>query len=1694
MSSSYSEAALNYLTAGWTGVLPVPVETKFPPPTGYTGSMGVDTDRATVEGWMTIPSPQSIALRMPEGVIGIDVDHYDKTSATGNVVSKRGADTLAEYEAQWGPLPATWRSTGRGADNPSGIRFFRVPVGQKFATVLGDAIEIIQRHHRYAVVAPSHHSSGGQYEWFHPEFELRTHEGDNEFPVPTVAEMPMLPAGWVAGLSAHVNQNRTAPASSAQATSLLGAIAGDDRPMCSMMEIACNRAVGSLHASVSGTRHDTAMARTMRIVGLAAEGHTGGLVALQRARETWDIVTAGEGRDYEFDSLVDGAAAMAVGATGSATPKPLDPCDGASGAGIEVIVDPGEGNRVKTLIVEGLDDARMCAEYLEADSGTTVLGIAGRESWRKDGVPIPELRIVSGTLTVILLGPEVVRDRDVYTCALDLAEACKAKNAGGALFTQPPGTIGVRVSAYLNSLTEAERTPAVTHLIESGIGKPTRSMPKATRKVMGDGDASDLPPTNDTFLGTTWADENLDQFRIVTTDKAWISYRDGRWSADGAELAAGFSTMKFLHEQSEPISAAMLRSKGGDPETYEKLQRAYDGIMSTRKRQAVQSAAMVYGPVHVLRDRLDQHPTKWCAANGVLDLETGVVLPHDPELLLTTGSDVPYIKGYGCPRFDQFLGEVLPDENVRAFVLRIFAMAMYGKVLHQVLPVFIGEGRNGKGVLVKIMQAVFGSHARTINAKALLKRKFDAHEQEIAQLAGKRLAVAEETGQGAAWDIARVNEWTGGGRLSGRFMQGNSFDFTPSHTLLMVTNHRPSVGQGETAFWERYKEVPFTVSFAGREDPNLADHIVTHELPGVLNRLIEAGHEYRAHGLSEPNAVTFATADAKVDADNLARFCAEHIAVTNDEADRIVNAELYQKVDKWWSQNVRGELVPSSRMFPKEMRAALGFPVTMDNPRKLGQGTSVRRTWMGIRWLDEAGFEAPFRALPQSTAGSAVSGSGQSGHPNNDQGDPNGALPLVEGGTADNTAEEVQDRSDVFAGQGKNTDDTDDTASKVVSKVVAGGERQGNDPLVRSTDGFCVVPPVMASTTRADRQYQQSGSIETAPSGVVVLDLETGDADLQHDHPEPREFVRLAGHSNGSEVITDASTDSLVERLLSSRYVMGSNLVHFDLPVLARIDSRVDVLELTAQHRVFDTMIAESVLNPILNDKRPNAVGRAMVHFKLDAACERYGIPGKTDNAKALAKEHGGFDQIPRDVLDPYLRGDVTASRGLAAVLMKMMNRAPQSLQDYVWREHEVHALASTMGAIGIQVDQELLQRRFWAGFGKKQALTRKLIDKYDIPTTKADGKPADSPAATKDGKAALLAAFESLGVPERVMVRTKASKAHPNGQVAFGGEIMRELAEKCEQVGHPNAVEIGLLCDTIADIAGVRTVYGTALDALCSDGRVHPQVATFQSSGRWSTTRPGLTVFGKRKGKVIERAVFTATGPNAWESETVLFAIDLSQIDARSVAVLSQDYAYMDIFGIDPVTGEPRDSHAEVALAVWGDREMRERAKPISHGWNYNMGIEKLAATAGSRAVADEFHAAMERNFPRLVAWKSEMVEAASTGNYMDNGFGRMMLPDPDRAYNQGPALMGQGCARDVMMKCFLNLRPELRRMLRIQVHDEAIFEIPKDNAVEIRREIEAAFNFEFTPPSMPDARPIQVIAEAGQFAYRWSECYKKG
>jgi DNA polymerase-1 len=444
----------------------------------------------------------------------------------------------------------------------------------------------------------------------------------------------------------------------------------------------------------------------------------------------------------------------------------------------------------------------------------------------------------------------------------------------------------------------------------------------------------------------------------------------------------------------------------------------------------------------------------------------------------------------------------------------------------------------------------------------------------------------------------------------------------------------------------------------------------------------------------------------------------------------------------------------------------------------------------------------------------------------------------------------------------------------------------------------------------------------------------------------------------------------------------------------------------------------------------------------------------------------GGHDKIPVDDerYRDYLNGDLRAIEGLITTLPR---------GEYAKREHMVASILGRITLNGFRVDQDLLAERIENGAETKRELLEILRDDYDLPlgefvwTGRGKNKEEHwedfaSPLSTLSGRQWLLDVFDAYGV--RNPPRTA------DGRLAIGSNTLEDMRES--SATHPDLKRI---LEMMGTITGTRTVYQTLSDHMV-DGWVHPLTTMGQASGRSSTTNPGLTVFGKRGGRYVERMVLVPDN-----DDEVLISVDYAQADMRAVAGLSQDKNYMDL------VAPGRDPHAELAIQLFGDARFREQIKPVAHGANYGEGANKLISAGHDPALVRKFFEERKRNYPRLLEWQDEVRAIGQAGKLLDDGFGRMMRCDPARAYTQAPALMGQGCAGEFLREGLLNLDkldPRYRFMLKVTVHDEAVASVPRSEWKAIMDDFVKAFTFEW--------RGVPILADGEGPGQNWGELSK--
>ncbi|MGE0976225.1 phage/plasmid primase, P4 family [Bacillus cereus] len=407
---------------------------------------------------------------------------------------------------------------------------------------------------------------------------------------------------------------------------------------------------------------------------------------------------------------------------------------------------------------------------------------------------------------------------------------------------------------------------------------------------------------------------------------------------------------KHWHEDSkrqiEAITAKTLRAIYGEAKaTEDKYQSKllHDWAKKCERRSIrINSILDVRPMVSVKKKELDSHSFLFNCENGVIDLKTGELLPHDRDLLLTKISPIKYDRNAECPNWKAFLESIFktpagePDQELINYLQKAIGYSLTGVTKEQVMFFLFGNGRNGKSTFINIIQDLLGDYGRQTNSDTFLKKRNDSGiNNDVARLDGARFVSAVESEEGQQLSEALVKQITGGEKMSARFLRQEYFEFTPEFKVFFTTNHKPIVKGSDEGIWRRIMLIPFTVTIPkDKIDYDLPDKLAK-EMPGVLRWAVEGCMKWQAEGLRAPEAVKAATAEYREDMDILAPFIDENCTVNSSV--RIEAKLLYENYTKWCYQN--NELELKNRAFYRQLEVR-GF--------KKEKGTGNKNFILGI--------------------------------------------------------------------------------------------------------------------------------------------------------------------------------------------------------------------------------------------------------------------------------------------------------------------------------------------------------------------------------------------------------------------------------------------------------------------------------------------------------------------------------------------------------------------------------------------------------------------------------------------------------------------------------------------------------------------------------------------------------------------------
>ncbi len=305
--------------------------------------------------------------------------------------------------------------------------------------------------------------------------------------------------------------------------------------------------------------------------------------------------------------------------------------------------------------------------------------------------------------------------------------------------------------------------------------------------------------------------------------------------------------------------------------------------------------------------------------SGEFDLRNGKMQGHCPEDFITKITPVTP-SNVNADIWYKFLNRLTGgDQELQQYLQMVVGMAAIGKVYYEGLIIAVGEGGNGKSTFFNSIKYVLGDYAGMIDPDIFIRKVNINKSAELATLKGERLALAAELDTGKSLDSGMLKRVSSTDVISARELYQNPMDFTPSHTMIMFTNHLPQVDTEDEGTWDRLIIVPFKsrIRNTSGEIKDYASYLIEQCGGAILQWIIDGAAMFYEGGcrIKRPACVQKAVDEYREENDWLGHFLEEKCVM--DPAYKMKAGEIYSAYKEYCDE--AGETARSVIVFKSAM-------------------------------------------------------------------------------------------------------------------------------------------------------------------------------------------------------------------------------------------------------------------------------------------------------------------------------------------------------------------------------------------------------------------------------------------------------------------------------------------------------------------------------------------------------------------------------------------------------------------------------------------------------------------------------------------------------------------------------------------------------------------------------------------------------
>ena len=435
----------------------------------------------------------------------------------------------------------------------------------------------------------------------------------------------------------------------------------------------------------------------------------------------------------------------------------------------------------------------------------------------------------------------------------------------------------------------------------------------------------------DTGNAQRFIDKFGENIRYNFDNKYWMIWDGKTWVRDAVQIVKNKVDL-LIEEMKEEIVA--------EPnERYaQEMFKNVKHLSSNSGKEAMLKEAMHIGKTPVRNSDFDKNIFFLNCENGVVDLRTGTLMPHNRDYMMSKNTHIEIDMDNEPKVWLKCVNDIFRNsKGLIDFVHKAVGYSLTGSTKEQCFFQCYGHGSNGKSVFFNAMMNTFGDYALNSQVDSILTRGKSSGggaSPDIARMNGARFVRTNEPEEGARFNEGLVKQLTGSDVITARFLYGGDFEFRPIFKLWIACNYKIVVRGTDKGIWRRMRLIPFEATFEGANDDKTIEDKLKEELPQILGWAVKGCLKWIEEGLEMPVEVENATKAYRQEMDIIESFLQDCVKIVPNGREKANDVFLAYKK---WAQDGNEWCAPASTSARWSLRRRSTTPATRRTIRSVSR-------------------------------------------------------------------------------------------------------------------------------------------------------------------------------------------------------------------------------------------------------------------------------------------------------------------------------------------------------------------------------------------------------------------------------------------------------------------------------------------------------------------------------------------------------------------------------------------------------------------------------------------------------------------------------------------------------------------------------------------------------------------------------------